>query len=119
MNIRFVVAAAAFLLAAGQAGAGTVTNGVWAPTGCGPEPKPPTIDTSSSAAFDKSLDANDKWENDWNKYYDCAQKEVGADNQATVAASKTMQDTRKAAIDKNEADVKVGMDKYAGGSKKK
>jgi len=117
MKLKFCVAAAASMLVIGQAGAGTVTNGVWAPTGCGAEPKPPTIDVSSADAFNKSLDANDTWENAWNKYYDCAQKEVAADNKATADAYKTMTDTRKAAIDKNEADVKTGMDKYAGKKK--
>ncbi|HLY57587.1 MAG TPA: hypothetical protein VKS60_18630 [Stellaceae bacterium] len=117
MKLYICAAVAASMLAVGQAGAGTVTNGTWAPTSCGEQPKPPPIDLSSADAFNKSLNANDTWETAWNKYYDCAQKEVAADNKATADAYKSMQDTRKAAVDKNEADVKTGMDKYAGKKK--
>jgi hypothetical protein len=103
----------------GQAQAGSTTNGVWTPAGCGAEPKPPTIDLGTADAFNKALDANDKYEDDSKKYVDCAFKEAADDGKAITEGQHRIQDGRNAAVAKNEADIKTGMDKYAGDKKKK
>ena len=100
------------LLLAVQAQAGTVTDGKWAPSNCGQEPAPVAIDTSNEKAFNKSLDLNDKWEDQFNKYSDCAVKEANGDAAAPPGTAQGIHDKWKAAIDKNEAAVTAGIDKF-------
>jgi hypothetical protein len=113
MKFGTCFAAALLSLAATDARAGTVVNGVWAPSGCGKEPAQVTIDLSTADSFNKSLDANDKYEDDSKKYVDCAFKEATADNKALADSQKAIQDKHNDSVNKNEADIKLGMDKYA------
>ncbi len=104
-------------LAAGSAFAGTTTNGVWTPSGCGTEPTPPTIDTTSEAGFNKSLDADEQFRNKSKEYNDCLFKEATTDSTAVSAAAQGEKDRRAAALAKLDADIKTGMDQF--GKKKK
>lgn len=119
MRYRMGLALVLLLAAAGSARAGTITNGVWTPTGCGQEPTVPTIDLSSESAFSKTLNASDAYDAADGKYVDCVVKEANTDSAPIVNAAQAARDRRKAALAKLQADTDAGMAKYASASKKK
>jgi len=48
--------------------AGTITNGVWLPSGCGTEPVVPVIDQNSVDAYNQSVKAINDWQQKANTY---------------------------------------------------
>lgn len=120
MVTKFAAAAIAAMLAlsVAPAHAGTIANGSWTPSGCGVEPTPPTIDTSSEKAFNASLDADEQFEKKYTDYANCAVKEANADQNAVAAGANTIQQDRQATVAKVKAAVDAGMDQYANKKKK-
>ena len=119
MNFRLCLVFALAVLWMGNAEAGTVTNGVWAATGCGAEPTPPAIDTTGESAFSKSLDAQEAYEKKGKEYPDCFFKEAAADNVIINNSAKAEQDRYTANVAQLDKDADAGMDKFGGSKKKK
>ena len=93
------------IMASSDAMAGTITNGAWAPTGCGTETVAPVVDQSSVDAYNKSVKAINEWQQKTNAYNTCLINEANADNALIV---KTAQEERRrfhAAIQKIQIDT--------------
>jgi len=81
-----------FMLAAAlNVPAGTLSEGIWTPNGCGEQPEKPSLDSGSLAAYNESLGNVNDWQRRSDKYFDCVAKEATADN-ALIA--KTANDTQ-------------------------
>jgi hypothetical protein len=118
MLTRLMAAAAFATLAFGTAQAGTLTNGAWAPTGCGANPgAPPAFDGHSQASYTKSTKDFQPWQDKAKTYEQCASEEAKADQNAVVDgvnkaiqaindASKNYVDQANAAMEKFKASAK-------------
>jgi len=102
-----------FLLAAtcGSAEAGVLKGGTWTATGCGTEPTPPTINSSSPAAYEASIKLANAYQAAAKQYDDCYFKEAQADSNAINAASQDHQHELQATFDKLSADSKAAVDR--------
>ena len=112
-EISVAAASIVALLLAGQAQAGTLTNGAWTPSGCGPEPAVPSIDVSSEKAFNTSLNAEEDFEKKIGIYDDCAIKEANTDASAVSAAANGLKQHAHDAEAKLQSAIDAGMDQYA------
>lgn len=119
MLTRIIAAAAFATLAFGTAQAGTITNGVWAPSGCGANPgAPPELDAHSAASYSKSTKDFQPWQDKAKAYEQCASDEAKADQTAVIDGfNKTVQTINDAS--KNYVDqANAAMEKFKGASKK-
>jgi hypothetical protein len=85
--------------------AGTITNGVWAPTGCGTETVAPVVEQSSVDAYNKSVKAINEWQQKTNAYNICLINEANADNALIVKTAQEEQRRFQAAIQKIKTDT--------------
>jgi hypothetical protein len=85
--------------------AGTITNGAWAPTGCGTETVAPVVDQSSVDAYNKSVKAINEWQQKTNAYNTCLINEANADNALIVKTAQEEQRRFHAAIQKIQIDT--------------
>jgi hypothetical protein len=71
------------------ANAGSLGNGAWSPSGCGTRPTPPTIESASVSAYNRSITQVNDWQKQIQVYHDCVIKEANSDiaaiNQAATA----------------------------------
>ncbi|TAN70312.1 MAG: hypothetical protein EPN17_06020 [Methylobacter sp.] len=96
---------AAMLLTAVSGTAGTLTNGVWAPSGCGTEPMVPVIDQANVDTYNQSVKAVNDWQQKANTYNGCLVNEANTDN-ALIANTANEEQTRlRTAIEKIQADT--------------
>ncbi|BCT67731.1 hypothetical protein [Nitrosospira sp. NRS527] len=80
MNQTILFAAFFALTTAFTANAGVLENGSWSASGCGAMPETPVIDSSSVAAFNRSVGAINAWQKQMQVYHDCMIKEANADS---------------------------------------
>ena len=85
--------------------AGTITNGAWAPTGCGIETVAPVVEQSSVDAYNKSVKAINEWQQKTNAYNTCLINEANADNALIVKTAQEEQRRFQAAIQKVKTDT--------------
>lgn len=117
MTLRIIgLLAACLFLSSASAVAGTITNGVWAPSSCGAEPVAPTLDMSSEKAFNASLNTEEDYEKKNSDYENCVLKEANTDQNAVATSANAIRQKRTAETDKVKADVDAGIAKF---SKKK
>jgi hypothetical protein len=119
MLTRLIAAAAFATLAVGTAHAGTFTNGVWAPSGCGAAPgTPPEMDGKNQTTYTKSAKDFQTWQDKAKTYEQCLSEEAKVDQSAVVdAANKSIQginDASKTFVDAANA----AMEKLKGAAKK-
>jgi len=93
-------------------------DGVWTPTGCGPEPTPPVINGSSSAAYEASVKEAQAFQATAKQYNDCYFKEGQADSNTIGATITDHQHQLQAAFDKLSADSKAAVDRLNKAAKK-
>lgn len=97
--------AAALMLTAVPATAGTILNGSWSPSSCGTEPAVPVIDQSSVDAYNQSVKAINDWQQKANAYNGCLIKEANADNALIANAANDEQARLRTAIEKIQAET--------------
>jgi len=102
---------AASMLLVASATAGTITNGVWSPSGCGTEPPVPVIDQSSVDAYNQSVKAINDWQQKANAYNSCLIKEANADNALIANTANDEQARLRAAIEKIQTGTTAAKDK--------
>lgn len=96
---------AAMLSATASCIAGTITNGVWSPSGCGTEPAVPVIDQDSVDAYNQSVKAINDWQQKANAYNGCLIKEANADNILIANAANDEQARLRTSIEKIQAET--------------
>lgn len=92
---------AAIMLTVVSSMAGTITNGVWPPSGCAV----PVIDQSSVDAYNKSVKAINDWQQKANAYNGCLIKEANVDNALIANSANDEQVRLRAAIEKIQAET--------------
>ena len=105
---------AAIMLTSVSGTAGTITNGGWSPSGCGPEPAVPVVDQSSVDAYNQSVKAINDWQQKANAYNGCLIKEANVDNTLIANSANDEQARLRAAIEKIQAETtaaKANLDK--------
>ncbi len=112
MFTRIIAAAGLAVLSCGVAHAGSISGGVWAPSGCGSDPGArPEFNTKNAEGFNKSVKEATEWQEKSKNFTQCMVDEGKADQNAIVAtmnkqiegfntASKTMADESNAALAK-------------------
>jgi hypothetical protein len=99
-------------LAALGAHAGAVTNGTWAPSGCGPKPVTPQLDLKDPDAFNRSVAGVNTYRQAITPYLNCLVQEGNADIQTITKSAAAAQQAAKEANDKIQADVKAADEKF-------
>ena|ERR1700760_1577176 len=85
MLTRILAAAAFATLSAAAAQAGTLQNGVWAPTSCGADPGPaPVMDGASQKSYTKSAKDFQAWQDKAKVYAGCVADEAKKDQNIVV-----------------------------------
>ncbi len=82
----------------GAADAGTLSGGHWSAAGCGREPAPPAIESSSAEAYNASLERVREWQQRAQAYNTCVVQEANGDNEAIAKAANAQQARFKAAV---------------------
>lgn len=77
---------------------GNLSSGQWTAAGCGKEPAPPTIESGSVEAYNRSLKLVREWQQKAQDYNSCVVKEANADNEAIARAANAQQARFKAAV---------------------
>ena len=103
---------AGLLLAISDSGAGTLADGKWTPTGCGPEPQPVGVDLSTASAFNQSIQAAKDWQQQANAYAACLVGEGNADNAAIAKSVNDAQQKIKAGFDRINVDMASAQAKF-------
>jgi hypothetical protein len=119
MLTRIIAAAAFATLAFGTAQAGTITGGVWAPSGCGANPgAPPEMDGHNQASYTKSAKDFQTWQDKAKAFEQCLSEEAKTDQSAVIDGAnkgiQTINDGSKAFVDQANA----AMEKLKGAAKK-
>ncbi len=109
--IKRLFFAAAITLTAVSGTAGTLTNGVWAPSGCGTEPEVPVIDQTNVETYNQSVKAVNDWQQKANAYNGCLINEANADNALIANAANEEQERLRINIEKIQADTNAARDK--------
>lgn len=85
--------------------AGTIVNGVWSPVGCGTEPIPPAVVTTSVEAFNQSVKVIKDWQQKNSTYNSCLIDEANKDNILISKIANEEQARFQAALEKIKADA--------------
>jgi hypothetical protein len=112
---RFLLAMV-LLLATGTplAGAGTLTNGSWAPAGCGTKPEPVSLDLGDVKAYNESVKKVQDWQKLAQAYNNCFVREANADAATIIKTSSDAQREFQAAVAKINADAATATAKFGG-----
>ncbi|MGZ5050171.1 MAG: hypothetical protein ACXWF8_09180 [Methylobacter sp.] len=102
---------AATLFTAHSATAGTITNGTWAPSGCGSEPAVPVIDQSSVDAYNQSIKAINDWQQKATAYNSCLIKEANTDNGLIANIANDEQTRLRSNMEKIQAEATAAKEK--------
>lgn len=110
-GLAMVLAAGSLLSASQTAGAGTIANGAWAPTGCGAQPVAPVLDLKNIETYNSSVEAVNVYRKAIKAYLDCAVGEGNSDIQAIrksagAAQQQARDDNERIASDIKAADAK-------------
>jgi hypothetical protein len=103
--IKRLLFTATMLFTAVSVMAGTITNGVWSPAGCGTEPVVPVIDQTSIDAYNQSVNAINDWQQKANAYNGCLIKEANADNALIANSANDEQVRLRTAIERIQAET--------------
>ncbi len=93
------------LTALSTANAGTITNQVWTPSGCGTEPIAPGIEQNSIDAYNKSIKAINDWQVKAQAFNECVIKEANADSALIAKTANDQQNRLRAVLDKIKSDT--------------
>jgi hypothetical protein len=85
--------------------AGTITNEVWSPSGCGIEPSAPITEQDSIDAYNKSIKAINDWQQKIQAFNECMIKEANADNALITKTANNQQSRLRAVLDKIKSDL--------------
>jgi hypothetical protein len=97
--------------------AGTMNNGVWAPSACGTEPLSPVVDLKSVDSYNKSIKDINEWQHKASNYNTCLINEANADNALIAKTANEEQSRFRALVDKIKFDTesaKVALDNKSG-----
>ena len=111
-SLMLATTSAVATLLATAAQAGTVTNGQWTPSGCGPAPQAPQLDLSTADTFNRGVETVNAYRQAIGPYLDCIIKEANSDIQVIGQSATATQQAAKAANDKIQADVKTAQEKF-------
>jgi hypothetical protein len=73
--------------------AGTMSKGIWSPSGCGNEPVLPSINQATVDGYNKSVKTINDWQQKVSIYSGCVVKEANDDN-ASIAKSANERQTK-------------------------
>jgi hypothetical protein len=86
--------------------AGSLSNGVWAPSNCGAKPVTPSVDDKDVDTYNKSVANINDWQQKAKAYYACLVNEANVDNGVVIESANREQaeykksfETIKAALD--------------------
>ena len=85
--------------------AGTITNQVWSPSGCGTEPIAPVIEQDSIDAYNKSIKAINDWQIKAQAFNECVIKEANADSALIAKTANDQQNRLRSVMDKIKSDT--------------
>ena len=85
--------------------AGMINKGVWTPTGCKAEPKPPAVALNTVDAFNKAVKTINDWQKQVADYNTCVVNEANQDNAAIASSANAQQQKLQDAVNKLHADV--------------
>ncbi|SCX46424.1 hypothetical protein [Nitrosospira sp. Nsp1] len=111
MNQTILFAAFFALTTAFTANAGVLENGTWSASGCGAMPETPVIDSSSVAAFNRSVSAINAWQKQMQVYHDCMIKEANADSVTINQSATAGQGRINGIVEKINTEVAAGKQK--------
>jgi hypothetical protein len=87
--------------------AGTISKGVWSPSGCGAEPTLPAINQSTVDAYNKSVKIINDWQQKVGTYNTCVVKEANDDNAIIAKAANERQTKLQKLTEKVHADTEA------------
>lgn len=85
--------------------AGTITKGVWSPSGCGAEPVLPKINQTTADSYNKSVKTINDWQQKISTYSTCVVKEANDDNASIAKAANERQAKLQALTEKVHAET--------------
>jgi len=95
------------LLAITNAHAGSISNSLWTPTGCGSVPIEPKVESSSLDAYNRSVEAVNHYRKSIRTYQDCLIQEANGDIKIITKSANDAQLATKNADDKILAEIKA------------
>jgi len=113
LNKQLILSAASVILSLsiGNAQAGSLSNGLWTPSGCGERPAAPTVNDQSVEGFNASVAAINEWQQRSKPYFECLIKEANADNNAIADSANKAQDDFRAKVQAIGAEVDAAKQK--------
>lgn len=87
--------------------AGTITKGVWSPSGCGTEPALPAINQTTVDGYNKSVKTINDWQQKISVYSTCVVKEANDDNASIAKAANERQMKLQKLTEKVHADTEA------------
>jgi hypothetical protein len=87
--------------------AGTITKGVWSPSGCGTEPVLPAINQTTAENYNKSVKTINDWQQKVGVYSSCVVKEANEDNASVAKAANEKQMKLQALTEKVHAETEA------------
>lgn len=79
MGRHIFLASPAMLLVALAAHAGTIDDGHWSPSGCGPLPEAPAVESGTVDSVNQGITAVNEWQKKLQVYDECMINEANAD----------------------------------------
>jgi hypothetical protein len=113
MLTRILMAGAIATMSFGAAQAGTITNGVWTPSGCGADPGPaPEMNGKSQSTYTASAKEFQAWQDKAKAYVTCLSAEAKTDQAAIIdtdnkAVTAINEGSQKFVADANDAMEKL------------
>ncbi|MFI3189564.1 hypothetical protein BCS42_00095 [Crenothrix sp. D3] len=87
--------------------AGTITKGVWSPSGCGAEPVLPALNQATADNYNKSVKTINDWQQKVGAYSACVVKEANEDNASIAKSANEKQGKLQALTEKVHADTEA------------
>lgn len=91
--------------------AGTITKGVWSPSGCGAEPVLPKINQTTADSYNKSVATINDWQQKIGAYSACVVKEANEDNASIAKSANEKQAKLQGLTEKVHADTEAAKTK--------
>jgi hypothetical protein len=93
--------------------AGSVTNGIRTPAGCGVKPEAPVVDAKNEKTYNLSVAAANAYLENIRAFIDCQAQEANVDINGIAQAANAAQQAASEVRQKLLADVKAGADKLS------
>jgi hypothetical protein len=105
MNRHTILILMVWLTAISTGTAGTITNQVWTPSGCGTEPIAPAIESDSIETYNKSIKAINDWQVKAQAFNECVIKEANTDSALIANSANAQQKRLRSVLDKIKTDM--------------